>query len=231
VCSSDLPFFCDQRTGDPEKGGIGWMLLAEDLVRFCKAIHAERLIIVGHSIGGAVASMAEACFGPLAERMLLIEPIFLPEEFYSMHPTVRQHPMASKAIRRGNYWKDAAEARSYFLSRELFRSWDEEMLDLYIKHALVSEDHGLRLACSPRQEAALFMGDTQVNPWPLLKNIKCPVLVVEGGRSELKILLDSRKAAEGFPRGMYYCVENAGHLIPMENPRETRRIIRDFLND
>lgn len=229
-CRVIAPFFCEQRTGDPERGGVGWMILAEDLARFCKELHAGRIIPVGHSIGGAVASLAEACFGPLAERMLLIEPIFLPEEFYSMHPTVRQHPMASKAIRRGNYWKDAAEARSYFLSRELFQSWDDEILDLYIEHALVSEDHGLKLACSPRQEAALFMGDTRDNPWPLLKNVKCPVLVVEGGRSELKLLVDSGKAANRFPHGSYHCVEDAGHLIPMENPRETLRIIREFLN-
>lgn len=226
------PFFCEQRTGDPERGGIRWMLLAEDLARFIREINAGRPILVGHSIGAAVASLAEAAFGPLAERMMLIEPIFLPEEFYSMdQPAVRQHPMASKAIRRGNFWRNAAEAKSYFLSRELFQSWDDEMLDLYIAHALVTEDHGLKLACSPRQEAALFMGDTRDNPWPLLKEIHCPVLVVEGGRSELKFLLDSGKAAQSFPMGSYLCVENAGHLIPMENPPETRRIIREFLND
>lgn len=223
------PFFCEQRTGDPEKGGIGWMLLAEDLGRFCRALDSGRIIVVGHSIGAAVASLAEAAFGPLAERMMLIEPIFLPEEFYSMHPTVRQHPMASKAIRRGNLWRNAADAKSYFLSRELFQSWDDEMLDLYVAHALVAEDHSLRLACSPRQEAALFMGDTQANPWPLLKEIHCPVLVVEGERSELKFLLDSGKAARSFPQGRYHCVQNAGHLIPMENPRETQGIIREFL--
>ncbi len=228
-CRVIVPFFCEQRSGDPEKGGIGWMLLAEDLARFIREIHAGRIILVGHSIGAAVASLAEAAFGPLAERMVLIEPIFLPEEFYSMNPTVEQHPMASKAIRRGNFWMNAADAKSYFLSRELFRSWDNEMLDLYIAHALVAEDHGLRLACSPRQEAALFMGDTQENPWPLLKEICCPVLVVEGGRSELKFLLDSGKATQSFTMGSYLCVKGAGHLIPMENPRETLRIIREFL--
>jgi len=224
------PFFCDQRSGDPEKGGIRWMLLAEDLGRFCREITTDRLVIVGHSIGATVASLAEACFGPRAERMLLFEPIYLPEEFYSMNPTVEQHPMASKAVKRGNFWRNAAEAKSYFLSRDLFRSWDDEMVDLYVSHALVAEDHGLRLACSPRQEAALYMGDTRDNPWPLLKNIKCPGLVVEGGRSELKMLLDSGKAARSFQQGSYRCVENAGHLIPMEKPRETLRIIREFLN-
>jgi lipase len=223
------PYFCDHRDADPENGGFNWFLLASDLTRMCQALDITSPFMVGHSMGGAVMTIAGGALGLPIRKMILIEPILLPREFYTISINVEDHPLAGKSIRRRNSWDDAKQARAYLKSKPLFRSWDDEMLDLYIQYGLTPSDSGgLALACHPRKEAALFMGSMGYDPWPILSNVTCPVLVLEGETTENKGIIDFKKVAESFPQGAHRIVKNAGHLIPMEKPSETFNIIRSF---
>jgi len=225
------PYFCDHREALPEDGGLSWLILAQDLAAFCRSLHLERPFLVGHSMGATVMAMASAVFGLKARGMILIEPIFLPQDFYRLRLTVAQHPLASKSIKRKNYWPSADDAGAYIRSRSLFQNWDEEMKDIYIKYGLKPGDAGgLQLVCSPQREAALFMGGMQYDPWPILAKIDCPVLVLEGETSDNRHFIDLRKAASLIPRCDHRIIPHAGHLLPMEKPRETTRIIREFFD-
>lgn len=225
------PYFCDHRPTEPETGGLRWRILADDLCLFCAALNLKNPNLVGHSMGATVMTLANASHGPLAARMILIEPIFLPSDFYSMNITVDQHPLAAKSIKRRNSWSDLDEAREYLQARPLFSRWDPEMLEIYLRFGMVpGETGGLRLACSPRREAALFMGSVHEDPWPSIPAITTPTLVIEGGESDNRAFIDLKRAAALFPRGEYRCVEGAGHLIPMEKPREIAQIIKEYLN-
>lgn len=223
------PFFCKHREPDMENGGLGWKLLARDLARLFKTLDIPKpYYLAGHSMGGAVAVLASALFGLRPEAMVLVEPIIAPEPLYSMKPTLEQHPLASKSIKRRNHWENRQEARDYLLSKKFFASWDPEVLDLYLEYAIVENGKGLTLACQPEKEAALFLGSSQENPWPLLKNVDCPVLVLEGETTENKGFINFEEIAAAFPNGSFMEVKNAGHLIPMERPRKTQSLIRDF---
>jgi len=223
------PYFCDHRETTPEDGGLSWLTLARDLADFCAALHLDRPFLVGHSMGATVLTLANAVFGLAARGMVLIEPIFLPQDFYRLEITVDQHPLAAKSIKRQNYWPSAAAAGDYVRSRSLFRNWDDEMTDLYIKYGMKSGDGGgVQLTCSPQREAALFMGGMQYDPWPELTKVNCPVLVLEGAESDNRHFIDLRRATSLFPRGEHRMIAGAGHLIPMEKPREVVEIIRDF---
>ncbi len=223
------PYFCDHREADPHEGGLSWALLAEDLARFCAALDIQNPCMVGHSMGGAVIAIAAGALGLKVKKTVLIEPIFLPREIYSIDLTVDQHPLASKSIRRRNSWADAKEAKAYLKSKRLFAAWDDEMLDLYVAYGMApAAEGGLSLVCHPKKEAALFMGSRGYDPWPILSQVACPVLVLEGEHTENKGFIDQKKIAAMFPAGEYHLVENAGHLIPMERPKETANIIREF---
>jgi len=225
------PYFCDHRAADPENGGFDWYLLASDLIRLCRELDITSPYMVGHSMGGAVMTIAGGALDLDIRKMILIEPILLPEEFYSIKIKVEDHPLAGKSIRRRNFWEDAEQAKKYFKSKPLFRNWDDEILDLYIQYGLTRSDSGgLALACHPRKEAALFMGSMGYDPWPILSNISCPVLVLEGETTENKGVIDFKKAAGSFPNGAHRIIKNAGHLIPMEKPYETLEIIRSFFS-
>jgi pimeloyl-ACP methyl ester carboxylesterase len=223
------PYFCDHRRIDPEDGGLSWQVLAEDITRLCKALDLERPFLAGHSMGATVLMIANALFGLPASGLILIEPILLPPEFYRTRIRVEDHPLAAKAIKRTNSWRDREEAMSYLRSRPLFRGWDEEMLEIYIRQGMADDGSGgLQLACSPRQEAALFMGGMRYDPWPLLSDVSCPVCILEGEKSDNRGFVDLDRIQSLIPNCRRSVVKDAGHLIPMERPREVTRLIGEF---
>lgn len=223
------PYFCDHRVFDPEEGGLSWLVLAEDLATFIERLEIERPLVVGHSMGATVASMAEALQGPMISRMILIEPIYLPSGFYELEISVDQHPLASKSIRRRSEWSGEEEAREYLGAKPLFSNWDGEMLELYLEYGMTEADNGaLTLVCHPKREAALFMGGMVKDPWSLLERISCPVLLVEGEKSENRKVIDLARAASVMPAADLSVVPGAGHLVPMERPREVLELILEF---
>jgi len=225
------PYFCDHRAAEPEEGGLKWKILADDFCKFCRALDIRKPYLVGHSMGATVITIAASMDPVLQKRMILMEPIFLPEEVYSTNMRVDQHPLASKSIKRRNRWKDREEAREYLKSRVLYKNWNDEMLDIFLNHGMVeNRDGSITLACSPRREASIFMGGLHFNPWPVLGGIQCPVLVLEGAESENRAFIDLKRAASLIPGGEYRLIEGVGHPIPMEKPEEIAAIIREFFH-
>ncbi|MDZ4165540.1 MAG: alpha/beta hydrolase [Smithellaceae bacterium] len=222
------PYLCDHREADPHEGGLDWYQLAWDMSSLLDELEIERPYLAGHSMGGTVLAIAEANFDIQARAMVLIEPIFLLQEIYGLEMTVDDHPLASRSIRRTNHWPDRDEARRYLESSPLFGSWHKETRDLYLEHGMVEEDGGVRLACSPRMEAAIFMGGLRYDPWPAFPLIKCPVLVVEGEKSTNRQYVNLPKAAAAIPGGKHLLIPEAGHLLPMEDPFRVAQIIADF---
>jgi len=230
-CQIIAPYFCDHRQDEPEDGGVSWLALAKDLCELCNVLDINNPLLAGHSMGATIITLATAIYSSPAEKIIMIEPIYLPEQLYSNGLSLEQHPLASKSIRRRNRWADSDEALEYLKSRPLFASWDTEALELYLQYGLASGESGeLTLACSPRREAALFMGGLSYNPWPLLDKITSPALVLEGENSENRSYIDLEKAASLMPNGTYKLVKDAGHLIPMEKPAETAALFKEFFN-
>jgi lipase len=225
------PYFCDHRSADPYKGGLDWLQLADDFTKFCNVLNIKKPYLVGHSMGATVITIASVVSGLESSGMVLIEPIFLPDVIYKMDLSVEQHPLASKSIKRRDGWVDSDEAFAYLKSRPLFMRWDDEMLHLYLKHGMKPDEEGLKLTCSPVKEASLFMGGTHFNPWPILPEVTCPVLVIEGALSENRGFIEYEKATSLFPKGRYLLVEDAGHLIPMEKPVMITKTIQSFFSE
>ena len=223
------PYICNYRDCHPEKG-LGWDIIARDLISFCSSQNITDNLAIGHSMGATVLTVASALFGMQPRGMILIEPIFLPEEFYSMDIKLKDHPLASQSIKRKNSWQDETTALAYLKSKSLFAGWDEQMLQFYLKYGMEKQAAGdLKLACSPRNEAALFMGGKTTNPWPLLKLLTCPVLILEGEKSGNKAFVDLPRAVSMLQDGRYLSIPDAGHLVPMQKPRKIVQIINDFL--
>jgi len=224
------PFICNYRPSDPEKDGLNWEIIAVDIAAFCGKLKITEPLLVGHSMGATVLTIANALYGLKARGIVLIEPIFLPEAFYSMPMELKDHPLASRSIKRTNRWPNEQEARAYLQSKSLFSGWDEKILQLYLEFGMEKQKDGsLNLTCPPQTEAALFMGGRFCNPWPLLSRVSCPVLVLEGAASDNKKFVDIQKAVSLFSRGMYKSIAAAGHLIPMQKPAEIALCIQDFM--
>lgn len=227
-----VPYICNYRDCDPESGGLSWDVIARDIISFCSSQNISNNLAVGHSMGATVLTIASALFGLQPRGLILIEPIFLPEVFYEMDIKLKDHPLASQSIKRKNGWKDENAALEYLRSKSLFAGWDEQMLQFYLKYGMEKQAAGdFKLTCAPRNEAALFMGGKSTNPWPLIKKLTCPVLILEGEKSANKEFVDLPRAVSLLADGRYRSVPDAGHLIPMQKPKEVAKIIKEFLAD
>jgi lipase len=225
-----VPCLFGHRPSDPHTGGLGWLQLAEDLKRLCVHLKLDHPVLVGHSMGATVAILAHTVQRIAAAGMVLIEPILLPAEAYHGPMPLDQHPLAAKAIRRKNHWPDRKAVWNDFKTKPFFRSWDPAMLSLYVRFGIGEKaSGGVTLTCSPQQEASLFMGGLQRDPWPESTKVTCPALIVEGEVSENRHWIDLRQVAGLIPGSRYINVPGAGHLVPMEKPAATIRLIRSFL--
>ncbi|HYA13798.1 MAG TPA: alpha/beta hydrolase [Syntrophales bacterium] len=223
------PYICDYRKADAEKGGLHWMTVAKDIAALCHKNNIENPFLVGHSMGATVSMIAHALYGVKAKAMILIEPIFLREDIYRIHLTAKDHPLAARALKRKNHWKNPSDAMGYLRSKALFKNWTEEMIELYITYGMKRrKEGGIELVCSPKTEAALFIGGVHYNIWPLLSKISCPVLVIEGENTDSKNYIDLERTVAMLPKSSHIIVADAGHLIPMEQPSKIAAIIRDF---
>lgn len=223
------PYFCDHR--EPSEKGTAWITLAEDLAGLCRKLNIKNPVLAGHSMGATIMVLAESLFHVGARGIVLIEPIMFPRDYYRMADSISATPLVEKTLKRRNSWEDPAQMKEYLKTKDLFSNWKEEFLDLYVEYGTVRKGGSdLELTCPPPREADLFKGSVSLDPWPLLPDIKCPVVVVEGEKSGNRSLIDLSKIASTIPGGRLSVVKNAGHLVPMEQPEATVEIIRSFIS-
>jgi pimeloyl-ACP methyl ester carboxylesterase len=63
----------------------------------------------------------------------------------------------------------------------------------------------------------------------LLPRITVPTLVIAGSDDQLIPLAEARAMAAAIPRAHFAVIPSAGHLAPLEQPVNTSRVIREFL--
>ena len=64
----------------------------------------------------------------------------------------------------------------------------------------------------------------------LLASIAVPTLVLHGSDDQLIPLAEARAMAEAIPGAQLAVIPGAGHLAPVEQPVNSGRVIREFLD-
>ena len=211
-----------------------WHSLSLDLIAFLEKTGAGPVVGVGHSIG-AVATMIGACRRPeLFTRLVLLDPVLLPRRYTLLLRLMRllgakrRFPLASRARKRRNGWASRAEALDYFRPKNLFAGWQEPFLRSYVTYGLrPSRDAGVELICPPEAEARGFESyPTDIWSWP--GRLETPTLIVRGERSDALSAGCYARFCRVCPAAEGRVLKGVGHLIPMEEPEETVRLIGDF---
>jgi pimeloyl-ACP methyl ester carboxylesterase len=169
------------------------------------------------------------------DRLLLIDPVMHPPEFYSRFQSgmkAGQHPVA----RRRNSWNSWKEMYEHFHKRYPFSLWRPDVLADYCQYGLVEKEDGsgFELACPPEIEASIYMGSTTLNILDLARTIDVPVTVMRakprGTDSTTTDFASSptwEKAAQAFPKGRDVFLPHLTHFIPMQAPDLVARFIAD----
>lgn len=217
----------------PEGFAAGWTQFRDDLIALLDALDAGPAILAGHSMGGTMSLMAAALRPERVQGLVLVEPVFVPAMAPMMMRLSRimkrdaEPHLADRAAKRRDVFASADEVERSYRGRGAFKFWPDLMLHDYVAGGTVpTEDGRVRLACSPRVEAACFRA-APVAKYRLAAQVQCPVTLIHGeGAGSTCSPASARAFAQRKPGTRVVALKGVGHFLPMQKPE----IVREEIN-
>jgi len=213
-----------------------WDTFVEDIIRFFDERGETNVIGVGHSLG-AVVTLAAALRRPELFRVLvLIDPVLFRRRMLWGMAAARRlgvlrrlHPLIGPALRRRRVFADAEEMFNRYRRAPVFKRIDDHGLRVYVDSMVKPRPEGqVELAFTPEWEAKIYEAGP-LNVWPTLKHLRPPLLVIRGAESDTFFPQAAKKVRSILPNALIHDIEGAGHLVPLEKPREVGTAILAFL--
>ncbi len=227
------PFWADC---PPAETLENWSVFADDLLNGLAEVKAEKIIAIGHSLGGVATLYAAVRQPELFSHVILIDPTMLPPAFLRKVIWMKWLGMEARtelvqgALRRRRHWESREQAYQSFKEKPLFKKWPDEILRAYVEGMTApSEKEGVQLTYSPEWEAQIYR-TIPTDVWKKAAQLSQPTLVIRGEKSNT-FTAESEKAFHKANSLASFAVEkNAGHLVPQEQPDEIGHIILGFLD-
>lgn len=222
VSAVELRPLRDNRAPTPD-----WQLLArdvgEEVDRFGQPVTG-----VGHSLGAVALLLSAAARPERYRRLVLIEPVALPPWMTTLlrfAPVAirRRGPLAAAARNRRDRWSDATDAFAFERHRRWLARVSDSVLSDILQHGLKDDGGGVTLRFRKEWEATLYEAPTNI--WPLLRQALPPITILRGADSKILHHSALRRWRKIRPADTIIEVADAGHLLPLERPAETARMI------
>jgi len=213
--------------GDSDKPNMGaaytWRGFAEDILALTDDLHLSNgILAVGHSGGASAIVCAELMRPGLFSRIVLIDAIIAPPEFF---PTA--HPLAERSRRRKNIFASRLAARQRLGNKPPMENWSPEALDAYIEHGFADNaDGSVLLKCPGDIEAWVYEYGGAVNLYDRLEAIQAETLIVTGEKSYM--VEHAHHQHSHIPHAELITLSDTGHFIPQEKPDETAALISEW---
>jgi pimeloyl-ACP methyl ester carboxylesterase len=199
----------------------------EDFIALLDALKIEHPVVVGHSLGGAVALLAEAERPGTASQLVLIEPALVPPESEAAWREEFSESWARDVRRRRAVWGNEYEMFTALRRRPPCERWRPDILWTYVEEGTEPMPDGrLRLRCSPDLEARLYEDALSPDVFARLRDVRCPSLVL---RSDAGFFADAAsRIAAALPDARLVTVEGSDHFLPFGKPPQVAAHIDSF---
>jgi branched-chain amino acid transport system permease protein len=209
----DMPNF---GRSDPLPGEVGIERYADAVFGFAEAIGLESFILVGHSLGGAVA-MSLAIRHPRRVRGLLLVDSAAPS---GLKTPESRHPLI-EAMRADRSRLEAA-LRAVAPGFDVAVPGNAEFFASLV-------DDGTRMAGKAWIGNAVALGEMDFGR--ACASFGRPVLVVWGRKDIVVSEAMARETAAAFPVSRLELIEDLGHSLPIEDPARFKRILSGFAGE
>ena len=205
-----------------------YVRLAGDVLHALDQLGVQRPLVVGQSLGGAVAVLADRIRPGWAAKILLCEAAAYPSSL-SEH---RSNPLADGARRRRREWPSVQAIREAYGSKPALAELSSEALDGYMRWGTrPTQDGTVELCCDPEVEASLFeLAATPLGgaaAWDHLQVLRCPAAVLFGADSFLPVEYFIGQAAA---IGVDLETVPGGHFFLQGDPLLTSRLVADQMS-
>jgi len=193
-----------------------------DIAGFIKILRLQRVILVGHSMGGRNALFFTACAPDKVEKLIVVD----------------ARPGTSA---------EASQALRELLSRFPLeaRSLDEVVEAILGLHPYLEKDRAFHIARHgfsqvndttflPRYDVRMaHLSDRSAgsieNLWAYLPTMTCPTLIIRGKESPFLSRQDAEEMCKLIPQAEYREIPDSTHMPIQENPVDAFKVIADFL--
>ncbi len=209
--------------------GIGAQVA--DIERIRQILGEEKLIIIGHSFGGFLASLYAAEFPERVEAMILVAPadvIVMPQKDGGLFEEVRKRLPEDMQEDYAAYLEDYLDFQNIFSKSEAdLVALNEEFAKYYAAVAETSIPEQGKSGGWMVWAMYLSMG-TRHDYRDALKDVNAPLLVVHGA-DDLQTEEASRIYVDAFPNARFHVIEDATHFPFHEQPEEFAAVVGEFL--
>ncbi len=221
VIRMDLPAF--GITGPNKNADYSIEAYTTFLHSFLKKLKLEKFHLAGNSLGGNIAWNYTADYPSKVEKLILVDASGLPTN--KSQPAIFK--MAKTPILNSLFL--------YITPRFLIKKNIEEVYedDSKITDELINRYHKMALRVGNRKAfidraKTDFILDTQVN-LEKLKSIQTPTLLIWGAKDLWIPIANGIRMNEILVNSKLEVLENSGHVPMEENPKESLKLMNDFL--
>lgn len=222
----------DQRGhGASDKPGeYGRQAFVDDLTALLQGLAIERPVVVGHSMGGAVALLAEAQRPGTASRLVLVEPAVVPPGSRTAGRKEIDEEWAPQMRSRRAVWGNEYEMFTSLRGRPPFERWRPDLLWSYAEEGTEPLPDGrLRLRCPGEVKAQLYKDALSSDAFARLAEIRCPTLVL---RSDAGFFADAAaEIAAALPDARLVTIADSDHYLPFERPEAVAAEVEAFATE
>lgn len=210
-----------------------WPKLANDLVKFARAHRQSKPFhCVSHSMGAIVLLMAIEQAPELFDKIVFIDPIFLPTPLvklanYLPNKLTSGTKMIKKTLGRPDQWQSLQQAFDFHRSKRAYQALSDPALWQYIVGGTKSIGTNWQLRYRKQWEAWFYQHPPHA--WPMLRKLNKPFLGLRAEKSEFLTPKSWLKWQKIKPHDTYIEFQGQHHLLPMEAPRDVAHAILDFL--
>lgn len=222
--------------GDSDRVGAGgyyhFLDYLADLHELVRLVGRARVSLVGHSMGGSIASYYAGTYPERVHRLALIEGTG-PPEMPDPGPALVRRWLDSWRVARSR-GAPATYATVEEAAARLRRT--DDRLDPRLAELIA--DKGTRVTADGRRQFKHDPIHLSNGPYPFKlahaarfwRAITCPVLLVEGGASRFRHdPVQKAKRHACFADHRFEVIDDAGHMVQRHQPAALARLLRTFL--
>jgi pimeloyl-ACP methyl ester carboxylesterase len=221
--------------GDSDRVGAGgyyhFLDYVADLHEIVGAVGRSRVSLVGHSMGGTIAGYYAGAYPDAVHELALLEGLGPPEPSTPMPERIRAWLAGCRRVRgrAPTAYASIDEAAARLRSRDPLMG-EELARELAERSTIRNEDGTRSFKHDPLHLTA--------GPYPfqvelarqLWRAITCPVLLVDGGASTLRLAADDReRRVENFRDAREAVLPGAGHMMQRHRPGPLAELLLEFL--
>lgn len=212
----------------------GWERLRDELREELEKRYSEKIIGVGHSLGGILHFLVASEHPELYKAIVLLDAPIISrlssrgvQILKMLNLADRFTPSRVTRFRR-NLWQSEQEVFEHYKQKEKFAAFDEDVLRDYAAFGTIKTERGLELFFKPSIEARIYRSLPHNLP-KLRGKLIVPAAYIGGTDSSEARMARLSFMKKYFPFKFHFV--KGSHLFPLEKPQETAQILKTVIQD